>query len=179
MTEIREYINKNTLFFSIQYTNGLEGYFLLFDCASGWAEKFCEYLLNLKQFIVTRSQDSKNLFYFTCDTFTEELKLEDVQLADKALIHNICKTHFSEKAFLIKDEKDNFFINFNLDFILKNPNLEILGIFLNPLDDFVSFLENNKDKIEVTSVNKFVDIIGKFYNKSLLIYFRILNFNFG
>ncbi len=161
-TEIREYIDKNTFFFSIEFSNGLEGYFLLFDSFSDWAEKFCEYFINLKQFSVARSDDSKNLFYFTCDTFNKELKLKDVKLSNKALIQDICKTHFSEKAFLIKDEKDKYYINFNLNFILRNPNLEIMGIFLNPLDDFVNFLESSKDKIEVNSVNKFIEVIGKF-----------------
>lgn len=155
MKEIREYINNNTFFFSIDFISGLEGYFMLFDSFAEWAGKLSEYLINLKQFKVTRSQDKKNLYYFTCDTFNEELELVDVKISDKTFVNNICTTHFSEKAFLIIDESGKYFINFNLDFILKNPNLEIIGIFLNPLDDFVNFLESNQDKIEINSVNKF------------------------
>lgn len=161
MTEIKEYIDKDTFFFSIEFVNGIEAYFLLFDSFSDWAKKFCEYLINLKQFKVTRAQDSKNLFYFTCDTFNKELELEDVKLSDKTFIQDICKKHFTEKAFLVRDEKHNYFIHFNLDFILRNQNLEIIGIFLNPTDDFVNYLETNNDKIEIKSVFKFDEVIGK------------------
>jgi hypothetical protein len=165
MTEIREYINNKTFFFSIDFQSGLEGYFLLFDSFSNWAEKFCEYLLNLKHFSVTRSQDSKNLLYFTCDTFNEKLKLEDVKLCDKSFVYNICKTHFSEKAFLVKDDKETYFINFNLEFIVKNTNFKIMGIFLNPLDDFINFLQNHQEKIEINSVTKFDGVPSKLNNK--------------
>ena len=43
---------------------------------------------------------------------------------------------------------------------------------MNPIDDFVKFLENKKYKIEVNSVNKFNEVIGKFNNNNqLFIYF--------
>jgi hypothetical protein len=161
MTDIKDYIDNYTLFFSIKFSADYECYFLLFDSSSKWSKKFCEYLSNLKEIRISRSRESKNPFYFTCESFNEELKLEKVIFEDRKMIENICKTHFNEKAFLIKDEKDNYYINFNLENILRNSNYQILGIFLNPLDDFIKFLEDNQSCIGIDTVDKFTDVLGK------------------
>jgi len=172
MTEIKEYLNNYTFFYTIEFQGQQDIYFLLFDSNSEWAKKFSDYLTNLNHLDISKSKDSKNIFYFSCETFNQDLiNLRNVKLSNKEFIQKICKTHFYEKAFLIKDQKDRYFINFNLDSILKNPNIEILGIFLNPLDYFIKFLDDNQHNLDIVSVNKFNDITGK--NKAYIFLFHL------
>lgn len=161
MSEIIEYIDSNTALFSLDFEENFECYFLLLDSLSEWANQMSEYLLNLKKMLISKSKEPKNPFYFTCNTLNENLKFE-AELKDKDMIKKICKMHFAEKTFLIQDNNNkNFFINFNLESILLNPNYSIIGIMLNPLEGLVKYFEENQNNLVIKKVSKYSDLQSK------------------
>lgn len=159
MSDMIEYIDNNSSLFDMQFEN-YEGFFLLFESMSDWGNKFTQYILYLKNMKITKSRDPKNPFYFNCNTLNENLKLKTNE-TDFDYIFEVCQQHFREKTFLIKDNNNKFTIYFNFDYISQIPNVKILGIFLNPLDGFVKFLDTNQDNLIINSIQQFKNITGK------------------
>jgi len=159
MGDMIEYIDNYTSLFSLAFEN-FECYFLLFESLSDWGSKFSQYILNLKKMKISKSKDPKNPFYFNCNTMNENLKLKTNE-SDFEFIFKICQKYFKERTFLIKENNNKISINFNFDSISKIPNVKILGIFLNPLEGFVKFLDSNQDNLIIESVEQYKNITGK------------------
>lgn len=159
MSEMIEYIDNHTSLFSLAFEN-FECYFLLFESLSDWGNKFNQYILDLKKMKITKSKDHKNPFYFNCNTINENLKLKTND-TDFDYIYRICSRHFKERTFLVKDNNNKISINFNFDSLIKIPNFKILGVFLNPLEGFVKFLDQNQDNLIIDSVEQYKNITGK------------------
>ena len=155
-----EYIDNCTSLFSIVFEKNFECYFLLFESLSDWGTKFSQYILELKKMKISKSQDPRNPFYFNCNTMNENLKLKTNE-SDFELIYKICDKYFKERTFLIKDDNNKISINFNFEAISKIPNVKILGIFLNPLEGFVKYLDTNQDNLIIESVEQYKNITGK------------------
>jgi hypothetical protein len=109
---------------------------------------------------ITKSKDKKNPFYFNCNTINENLKLKTGD-SDFEFIYKICQRYFKERTFLIQDNNNKISINFNFESISKIPNFKILGIFLNPLEGFVKYLDINQDNLIIESVEQYKNITGK------------------
>lgn len=159
MSDIIEYIDNRTALYCVEFEN-FESYFLLLDSSSAWSNKLAEFLLNLQKMKITKSKDSKNPFYFSCNTFNENLNL-NIEISEKDLINKMCEVHFNEKTFLIQDKNNKFFINFNLESIINNPEYTIIGILLNPLEGLIKYLEENQNNLILKKVEKYNDIISK------------------
>jgi hypothetical protein len=166
-----QYLNECCAIYTLKFRN-CNTYFLLFNNFEDFGKAIRDYFTeNMKKNLNIFRKDQEVFAFESLNCLSEQNFEEDLEfLKSQSLVKEICESdNLKQKAFLVKYDGD-YFIYFDVQPILDDPEFKVLGAFLMDTDQMYKYLEANQNEVMIEEFRLEIEGDGK-----INIYF---NFNF-